>query len=461
MIFFHSSGISGIADLTNSFALLNLASTSSGVSGCRLMMLSADIDTKDAKPLEWSQKHWQRVLPLSGEIVNYSCTREGIVNQPRYKCIYSNLAVKGAFGWPDYLFSGRPASSTVQWRGRFRDIACMYSWLERNKSQLGSQLYQRMCNWLITKWCSADLPEAPDPKLLKLNGGTMTETEWVKLYDSNLLQSLKPPLHAPTEHEINKQKSANSKKMTDLDASKDLDILNAQNAAAAETSASAQQLLVDLQLQSDAPVPVVSATAPATTTTTTKKIIKKRSAPMDVDHSTPAKTQKPKSKKPKVDDNPFTLFLNGAAVPSPTVATAPAAPKKKAAPRQLSAVEQAQRALEKAKKEAADASTKSKAVPAAVAAVSSTSVPNGVHAVATVPAKLPGGKRKLIMHKGNKKVEQESTNFYQDIVKLVLSDPAFGCAGVARVALLVVDDKGQVRVSPLVGSHHISVDLNA
>jgi hypothetical protein len=65
------------------------------------------------------------------------------------------------------------------------------------------------------------------------------------------------------------------------------------------------------------------------------------------------------------------------------------------------------------------------------------------------------------MHKGNKKVEQESTNFYQDIVKLVLSDTAFGTAGVARVALLVVDDKGQVRVSPLVGSHHISVDLNA
>jgi hypothetical protein len=444
-------------------------------------MLSADIDTKDAKPLEWSQKHWQRVLPLDGEIVNYSCAREGIHDQPRYKCLYSGLPVKSAFGWPDYLFTGRTESSTTQYRGRFRDLACMNSWLEQHRDQLGSQLYQRLGSFLVTKWCSADLPESASPRLLRLNGGTMSEAEWVKLYDSHLLQSLKPPLHAPTEQEIKKQKIANVirkqnnnssapflSKMTDLDSAKDLDILNAQSAAAADANASAQQLLADLQLNSaDSAPPVVSVTAPTPKSSTHKK----RSAPMDVDGSTPAKTQKPKSKKPKVDANPFTQFLNGtAAAPSAPVnasAAVPAVPKKKAAPRQLSAVEQAQRALEKAKKDAADAAAaKPKAAVAAntgTVASSSSGHANGLSAPAGVPAtvKLPGAKRKLIMHKGNKKQDVESSNFYQDIVKLVLSDATFGCNGVSRVALLIVDDKGQVRVSPLLGSHHITVDLNA
>jgi hypothetical protein len=446
-------------------------------------MLSADVNTSDAKPLEWSQKHWQRVLPLDGEIVNYSCAREGISEQPRYKCLYSNLAIKSAFGWPDFIFTGRTESSTTQFRGRFRDVACMNSWLENNRAQLGSQLYQRLGVFLITKWCSSDLPEAPDPRLLRLNGGTMSESEWVKLYDSSLLQSLKAPLHAPTEREIKNQKIANVirkqnnnssapflSKMTDLDSNKDLDILNAQHAASADASASAQQLLVDLQLNSaDSAPPVVSVTAAPSPHTPKASAHKKRSAPMDVDSSTPAKTQKPKSKKPKVDANPFTQFLNGTAPVasaahlngSAPASVVPAAPKKKAAPRQLSAVEQAQRALDKAK---AEDLAKKKVQPAAsvgVAAVSSSSGASNVSPAVPATVKLPGAKRKLIMHKGNKKVENDSANFYQDIVKIVLSDSAFGCGGVARVALLVVDDKGQVRVSPLVGSHHISVDLSA
>jgi len=233
-----------------------------------------------------------------------------------------------------------------------------------------------------------------------------------------------------------------------------------------------------LSTQTDVPSDAISSTlgdssAPAKKkrTPSSKPRAPKRKDTMDVDNSL-----KPAAKKNKAAaDHPaamsFTDFINQQT--SSSSSSAPAPRKKAAAPKESTAAPGTKAAAPRKKGAAAatssSAASASDAVAVAKAAFEAAlkeqqqkqkSAP-AAHTNGKIGAgTLPAAKQTIHMHQGKKSVEVQSTNAFADCMKVIFTDSAFSAQHVQLAALVVVDDKGCMRITPLVGHARASVQFS-
>ncbi len=416
----------------------------------------SDTDTTIQLP-ERSTAYWLNTLPADAVIYELVKGKQDI--QYVYRCTWTNLPLRNAFAIPGECMTGRK-NSCITLHGRFRDLACLYSWVMANKVALGKERCNRIVAWLYKEGGDQLFKTiTPDVKLLQVNTGHLNETDWSNLYmaDNRVLQAtfLRPHIFADAEHRLRQVHAREQKELRNSSTTKQMD--SAELDILTRDLNVTQQYLANAGQTQDQPTSQImsaqdaKATIPSTPTTKSKPESHQKRK-MDID------AKKSVAKKPKAPEGgSFMEFLaqqqKSAVVPVAAAngVAAPAAPKKKKrAPAAAAAApksdEDAQMAL--LRKMYADMQKGEKAAAAAPASASSSSV-----------SKVPTQNRPITLHKGNKKEEIASKDWYHDVTKLVVSDERFNSTDAVKVAIMVIDKKGVARIFPLFGNYEASVNL--
>jgi len=413
-------------------------------------------DTKKVEVSEQTVQYWLELLNDQPPI--HVLHRSNEPAKYVYRCTWTNLPIENAFVIPGWCLTGNK-NSTPTLYGRFRDLACLYSWVLANSKGLGKNIRNRVVEYLFNETAGADdvYTETPNPNLLRVNGGHLTSQDWAAMYmDGNrTLQARinRPHIFAEAEHKLRETNKAFNKKPAKPPMDK-VDILQFDQTLTHTLNeiAGNQSQLHALGQTDDRPTSQIEVKSSATSTDK-----KRTSEKMNVDPKKPA-AKKPKSTAaaPAVPD--FLQFINAesSAVGNGVASAVASAPKKKrrspvaglAKPASAGAVAaNPNEAIIKAMYEQLMAGKK---VQAAVS--SSSSAP-------AAAAAAPTQKRNITLRKGSKKTETESKDFYHDLCKLALSDESFNTTGIVKAALLLVDNKGVLHLVPLLGSQEATVTL--
>lgn len=409
-----------------------------------------------------------------------------------YECNYSALRISKAFCFPLEVFHPNKRNSPLM-VGRFKDLACMWSWVceQRQHGQLPSDLYARLDQWFFKHYDCNRLNigprvRAPPADLLFQNGGTLNEQEWERLYrkpENFFLYKSLQQYHITAKEEFLLQEEEEKAKLQKNDtnmsivdlpilssssfpptvalvdkavdqAVQDIDILT-QNLPALDQPGSAVASHVDHKRKSSTPV---KRKTPA---------IHFETMPTDIDMkpAAPAKKQKQHAEIALPSFSDFANSINHA----PAVATpkAPAKPraKKEATPAAAAggaaSVEDMMKQMQKllaAQQHQQQNGTKKRA---AISSSSSSSSSSVSPLAAAAPLALPPKKRVIHSQAGKQKKDTESTDFYHDLSKLFLQEPAFDLASgnVRRCGLWMVDKNGQLSLMTLSGQKKATVDL--
>ena len=377
-----------------------------------------------------------------------------------YRCTWTNLPIENAFAIPGWCLTGNKSGS-VSLHGRFMDLGCLYSWVQTHEEELGRHTVERITEWL---WGESGMNhelmvDTPSPKLLRANGGHLTVADWRNLYYNSALhkKAERPHIFAEAEKKL---RDANPRKTSKPQRPMDpIDITNFDqtlNQTLSNIAASQQQLNALGETQDKPTNSILPDSGTKNSKSSAESAQKRTLDKMNVDAKKSA-PKKPKSTSAAVPDFKTFIETSSSAVGN-GVAPAAAAPKKKRAPAATGnsgaapkpkADEDPQQAMFRLLYESMMKEKKAAAEKPASASASSSS------AVSTAPSQ----KRNITVRKGNKKTEQESKDFYHDLAKLMLSDEGYNTSGIIKVALVVLDNKGVLHVTPLLGSNEATVNL--
>jgi len=384
-----------------------------------------------------------------------------------YRCDYCNLPITAAFCFPQRIFTDKRAGNNVALHGRFKDYACMYSWMMNNKKPLGKERLEIMLEWLHEECGSDEFVRAPSSVLLRVNGGRMTESEWCDLYAKGNLQFQKtlqrPHIFAEAELAIRKKTNTTSinPSMSAL-ISEPVDIVGLGDRVVRDALASIETVQTQLNIlpRTDVPEKIIGTVHNSTSSQPPRRNPKKRR--MDIDGQPINPPKKAKARKPAPSLTSFSDFMSQPPTINGPVPNRPIQRKKPSTPTALPSIPNgskdpvaaAKAALEKViaeEKKKKAAMVGQSGIPLSTTSSSSSSSSSG--------AKPPGNKRTLIVQKGNKKVEQQSHDFYHDLTKMIITDANFDCQTIVKAALVTVDKNGIMRVTPISNKHDVSVNL--